>query len=63
MLQSLGKVRLIEERNLLSGYLAQLLEKYDLAQTLFLSSSKPKLALEMRQNLQVIHEIGNHLFN
>ncbi|CAG2166593.1 unnamed protein product [Oppiella nova] len=48
---ALEKLKLIEERNLLAGHLANSSNRYDLAQTLFLSSSQPLEALEMRQNL------------
>lgn len=52
MVYSLEKIMYIEERALLAGYIAMYLEDYDLAQKMFLSSSKPIEALEMRQNLQ-----------
>lgn len=48
---SLKKLKSIEERNLIAGHLAVCCDRHDLAQTLFLSSSEPLEALEMRQNL------------
>ena len=53
MSRSLKKLRSeIEERSLLMAHLAVCLEMYDLAQELFLSSSRPEEALTMRQNIQ-----------
>ena len=37
----------LEDRNLLSGYLAMYLGEFNLAQDLFLASSKPLAALEV----------------
>lgn len=51
MVHSLEKIVSIEEKNLLSGYVAMYLQDYDLAQKMFLSSSNPIEALEMRRNL------------
>ncbi|CAG2108726.1 unnamed protein product [Medioppia subpectinata] len=48
---TLEKLKSIDERNLLAGHLANCSNQYDLAQTLYLSSSQPLEALEMRQNL------------
>lgn len=56
-LEQYGQVYLInsfaeeEERNLLAGYIAEMLQRFELAQRHFLSSSKPLMALEMRKNL------------
>lgn len=52
MVYSLESLKNIEERNLIAGWMAQYLGDFDLAQKMFLSSSKPREALEMRQNLQ-----------
>ena len=52
MIFSLSSVESIEEKNLLSGNIAMFLENYDLAQDLFLQSTKPEEALKMRQCLQ-----------
>ena len=49
--QTLTKMKRIEERNLIAGHLAVCCDRHDLAQNLFLSSSDPLEALEMRQNL------------
>lgn len=49
---SLEKIKCVEERNLLAGHISLCLENYDLAQKLFLTSSRPIEALDMRQNLQ-----------
>jgi WD repeat-containing protein 19 len=51
LVNTLEKFRSIEERNLIAAHFAMLLSKYDLAQQLYLSSSQPLEALEMRQNL------------
>ena len=51
MIYSLEQLKWIEERNLLAGHLAQCLDQYDLAQQLFLISSDPLQALDMRMNL------------
>ena len=51
IVHSLQRYRSIEDLNLFAGYLAELLGKFDLAQKLFLSSSKPLCALEMRSNM------------
>ncbi|XP_015234608.1 PREDICTED: WD repeat-containing protein 19 [Cyprinodon variegatus] len=51
MVMSLQSIQGIEERNLLAGYLAMFLDEYNLAQDLFLSSSRPAAALEMRRDL------------
>lgn len=55
MVLSLKSVRQIEEKTLLSGHLAVFLEEYELAQQLFLKSSRPEEALHLRQNLQDWH--------
>ncbi|KAG1659031.1 WD repeat-containing protein 19 [Nymphon striatum] len=51
MVWSLLGVKDIEDRSLLSGYLAMFLGKFMLAQDLFLNSSNPITALEMRRDL------------
>ncbi|CAH1776664.1 unnamed protein product [Owenia fusiformis] len=51
MVMSLQKIKGIEDRNLLSGYIAMFMEDFDLAQDLFLNSSQPLAALEMRRDL------------
>ncbi|KAK3739122.1 hypothetical protein QZH41_010524, partial [Actinostola sp. cb2023] len=51
MVLSLEKIKGLEDRNLLSGYVAMFLEDYNTAQDLFLSSSLPSAALEMRRDL------------
>lgn len=52
MVMSLQDVKGIEDRNLLAGHLAMFLNDYNLAQDLYLSSSSPIAALEMRRDLQ-----------
>ncbi|XP_061566182.1 WD repeat-containing protein 19 [Cololabis saira] len=51
MVMSLQKIQGIEDKNLLAGHLAMFLDDYDLAQDLYLSSSCPIAALEMRRDL------------
>lgn len=51
LVHSLLQYKQEEEHSLFCGYLAELLGEFDLAQKLFLSSSKPLCALEMRKNL------------
>ncbi|XP_054159699.1 WD repeat-containing protein 19-like [Oppia nitens] len=48
---TLEKLKAIEERNLLAAHLANCCDRHDLAQTLFLISSQPLEALEMRKSL------------
>ncbi|KAM3864863.1 WD repeat-containing protein 19 [Diretmus argenteus] len=48
---SLQGIQGIEDRNLLAGHLAMFLNDYNLAQDLYLSSSCPISALEMRRDL------------
>ncbi|XP_046853283.1 WD repeat-containing protein 19-like [Xenia sp. Carnegie-2017] len=48
---SLNEIKEIEDKNLLSGYVAMLMENYDLAQELFMASTNPLAALEMRRDL------------
>ncbi|XP_037530887.1 WD repeat-containing protein 19 [Nematolebias whitei] len=48
---SLQSIQGIEDNNLLAGHLAMFLEEYNLAQDLYLSSSCPNAALEMRRDL------------
>jgi WD repeat-containing protein 19 len=52
MLYYIKSLKEIEEKALLAGHLALCLQEFDLAQELFLSSSQPKEALFMRQNIQ-----------
>lgn len=42
------RIQGIEDEFLLSGYVAMLLKEYDQAQELFLASSRPTAALEVR---------------
>ncbi|KAM6940536.1 WD repeat-containing protein 19 [Xenentodon cancila] len=51
MVMSLQKIQGIEDKNLLAGHLAMFLDDYNLAQDLYLSSSCPIAALEMRREL------------
>lgn len=51
MVCSLSDVEDIEDYKLLSGYMAMFLNEFDCAQTWFLNSSKPIVALEMRCDL------------
>ncbi|XP_039456737.1 WD repeat-containing protein 19-like [Oreochromis aureus] len=51
MVRSLQRIQGTEEMNLLAGHLAMFLEDYDRAQDLYLSSSSPVAALEMRRDL------------
>ncbi|VDK79037.1 unnamed protein product [Gongylonema pulchrum] len=44
---SLEEIRFIEERNLLAGHLALLLDKFDIAEGFFLQSSRPLEALDV----------------
>ncbi|XP_015782176.1 WD repeat-containing protein 19-like [Tetranychus urticae] len=52
MVHSLEKLNYVEERNLIAGFVSLFLNQFDVAQKFFLASSKPREALEMRQNLQ-----------
>ncbi|CAL8084188.1 unnamed protein product [Calicophoron daubneyi] len=45
------RIQNIEDEYLLAGYVAMLLKEFDHAQELFLASSKPTAALEMRRDL------------
>ncbi|XP_046339799.1 WD repeat-containing protein 19-like isoform X2 [Haliotis rufescens] len=51
MVTSLQKVKSIEDKNLLSGYIAMFLGEFNPSQDLFLASSYPLAALEMRRDL------------
>uniref|UniRef100_A0A915JBW9 WD repeat-containing protein 19 n=1 Tax=Romanomermis culicivorax TaxID=13658 RepID=A0A915JBW9_ROMCU len=51
MVWNLEELRECEERNLLSAHLASFLENFDLAEQLYLQSSQPLSALEMRRDL------------
>ncbi|XP_046901307.1 WD repeat-containing protein 19 isoform X3 [Hypomesus transpacificus] len=52
MVMSLEDIQGIEDKNLLAGHLAMFLNEYNRAQDLYLSSSCPIAALEMRRDLQ-----------
>ncbi len=47
MVMSLKTIKDIEDRNLLSGFIAMFLENFNTAQDLFLASSHPSAALEV----------------
>lgn len=51
MVLSLEKVKDLEDKNLLAGYIAMFLKDFSLAQDLFLLSGTPIAALEMRRDL------------
>jgi WD repeat-containing protein 19 len=51
MVMALQSIQHIEDRNLLAGHLSSLFCEYQRAQELFLASSNPVAALEMRQDL------------
>ncbi|MEQ2290862.1 WD repeat-containing protein 19, partial [Ameca splendens] len=51
MVLSLQSIQGIEDKSLLAGHLAMFLNEYNLAQDLYLSSSCPVAALEMRRDL------------
>ncbi|KAK3101973.1 hypothetical protein FSP39_007745 [Pinctada imbricata] len=51
MVASLQQVKNIEDKNLLSGYVAMYIGEFNLAQDLFLASGRPIAALEMRRDL------------
>ncbi|KAK6172308.1 hypothetical protein SNE40_015995 [Patella caerulea] len=51
MVSSLQKIKTIEDKNQLSGYIAMFLGEFNLAQDLFLASGYPLGALEMRRDL------------
>jgi WD repeat-containing protein 19 len=51
MVMALRKSQLIEDKNLLAGHISLLFCEYQHAQDLFLSSSRPITALEMRKDL------------
>ncbi|NP_001253801.1 WD repeat-containing protein 19 isoform X1 [Macaca nemestrina] len=52
MVMSLEQIKGIEDYNLLAGHLAMFTNDYNLAQDLYLASSCPIAALEMRRDLQ-----------
>ncbi|NXF19699.1 WDR19 protein, partial [Rhodinocichla rosea] len=52
MVMSLEQVKGIEDHNLLAGHLAMFTSDFNLAQDLYLASSCPTAALEMRKDLQ-----------
>ena len=51
MVWSLGEIKDIEDKKLLSGHVAMILGDYNLAQNLYLQSSSPVEALNMRRDL------------
>lgn len=51
MVMGLERIRYIEDKNLLAGHIAMLFADYTQAQELFLTSSRPVTALEMRRDL------------
>ena len=51
MVMSLQTIKAIEDRNLLSGYIAMFLEDFNTSQDLFLASSRPVAALEVSGNI------------
>ena len=51
MTMSLQKIAKLEDKNLFNGHLALIFDDYDTAQELFLQSSQPIAALEMRRDL------------
>lgn len=51
MVWTLESLQGIEDRNLLCGHIAMALGEFDLAQELYLASSSPLEALEMRRDL------------
>lgn len=51
MVQSLESIEGTEDKHLLAGYVAMFLEEYSTAQDLFLGSTYPLAALEMRRDL------------
>ncbi|KAF7634437.1 hypothetical protein Mgra_00006192 [Meloidogyne graminicola] len=52
MVWALGELLIVEDRQILGGHIASLLGDFDLADKLFCDSSEPKLALEMRRDIQ-----------
>ena len=52
MVYSISGIKQESEKQVLLGYVAMILHQHDLAQDLFLKSTQPKLALEMRCDLQ-----------
>uniref|UniRef100_A0A8D2J6D3 WD repeat-containing protein 19 n=1 Tax=Varanus komodoensis TaxID=61221 RepID=A0A8D2J6D3_VARKO len=52
MVMSLEQIKCIEDHNLLAGHLAMFTNNFNLAQDLYLASSCPAAALEMRRDLQ-----------
>ncbi len=51
MVYALEKIRHLEDKHLLAGHISLLNEQYSQAQNLFLSSSQPSAALDMRKSL------------
>jgi len=52
MVFSIKSIKNETEKNVLMGHVAGILFKPDLAQDMFLRSTKPELALDMRMDLQ-----------
>jgi len=52
MVYSIQSIKNEVEKNILVGHIASILFKHDLAQELFMRSTRPELALEMRMDLQ-----------
>lgn len=51
MVLALEDIKGIDDKNLLSGFIAMYLNQFDMAQELFINSEKPSAALEMRRDL------------
>ncbi|CAM9385562.1 unnamed protein product, partial [Hapterophycus canaliculatus] len=67
MVMGLERIAYVEDKNLLAGHVALLFGNYQTAQDLFLSSSRPVTALEMRwdlrhwdQALKLAHTLAPH---
>lgn len=52
MVYSIQSIKNETEKNILVGHIASILFKHEVAQEVFLRSSKPHLALDMRMDLQ-----------
>jgi WD repeat-containing protein 19 len=52
MVYSINAIKQESEKQVLLGFVAMILHQHDIAQELFMKSSQPKLALEMRCDLQ-----------
>ena len=51
MVLSLEEIKTVEDKNLLAGNVAMFLGEFSTAQELFLASSQPSAALDMRRDL------------